>query len=210
MSSAALRNKFPISQEEILVHETTTHRLLWYSTFGGISSLSLRRSNSSMRWQFVDCHSTRLKLRQDLNFPREFIHPWGDNSSTATVLDSSWDKISISQEDLFIHKVTFHRLLRLLWYSIQDEKRSLFPKRIHSSTRWQHVDYHGTRLQEDTRFLFPKMNSSSIRRQLVDYYNTRPIKRQDLYFPRRNHHPRKLRPVDYYSTRLEQDKLSIS
>ena len=37
------RDKFPISQEDFLVHETTIDRLLRYSTFGGTSSLSLKK-----------------------------------------------------------------------------------------------------------------------------------------------------------------------
>ena len=140
MSSAALRNKFPTSKEEFFVHETTTCRLLRYSTFGGTSSLS----------------------------PRRIIHPWGDNSSTTTVLDSSWDKISISQEDLFIHEVTIRRLLR---YSTQAETRSLFPRRTYSSMRWQFVVYYGTRLKlrQDSSSIFQEdlfIHEVTIRRLL--------------------------------------------
>ena len=134
MSSAALRNKFPISQEEFLIHEMTTCRLLRYSTFGGTSSLS----------------------------PIRVIHPWDGNSSTTTILDSNWDKISISQEDLFNHEVTIRRLL---WYSTQAETRSLFPKRIYSSIRWHFIDCY-------------------------DCYGTRSKMRQDLYSPRGSIHPR--------------------
>ena len=151
MSSAALRNKFPTSKEEFLVHETTTCRLLRYSTFGGTSSLS----------------------------PRRIIHPWGDNSSTTTVLDSSWGKISISQEDLFIHEVTIRRLLR---YSTQAETRSLYPKMIYSSMRWQFVDYYSTRLKL----------------------------RQYLYFSRGFIHPRDENSSTTIVLDPSQDKTSIS
>ena len=169
MSSAALRNKFPISQEEFLIHEMTTCRLLRYSTQTETRSIFRKRIYSSVRWRFVDYYGTRLKLRQDLYFPRGFIHPWGDNSSTTTVLDSRWDKISTSQEDLVIHEVTTHQLLR---YSTQDETISLFSKRTYSSMRWQFVDYYDSRFWENTRLLIPKGNSSSIRRQLIDYHST--------------------------------------
>ena len=115
-------DKIYISQEDLFIREVTIRRLLWYSTQAETRSLFPKRIYSPMRWQFVDYYSTRFKLRQDHYFPRGFIHPWGDNSSTTTVLDSTWDKISISQEDLFIHEVTIHRLL---WYSTQAEARSL-------------------------------------------------------------------------------------
>ena len=68
-----------------------------------------------MRWHLVDYYGTRLKMRQDLYFRRGFIHPWGDNSSSATVLDSSWDKI-----------------------------RRLFSMRIYSSMRWHPIDYYSS------------------------------------------------------------------
>ena len=57
-----------------------------------------------MRWQFVDCYSTRLRMRQDLYFTRRLSHPWNDNSSTTIVLDQWKDKISISQEGITIHE----------------------------------------------------------------------------------------------------------
>ena len=147
----------------------TTCRLLRYSTQTETRSLFPKRIYSSMRWRFVDYYGTRLKLRQDLYFPRGFIHPWGDNSSTTTVLDSSWDKISISQEDLFIHEVTIRRLLQ---YSTQAETTSLFLKRIYSSTRWE----------------------------LIDYYGTRPKPRQDLHFLKGTIRPWDDKQIDYYST----------
>ena len=43
---------------------------------------------------------------------------------------------------------------RLLRYSTQDETRSLFPKRIYSSTRWQYVDYHVLNLWRDKISIF--------------------------------------------------------
>ena len=134
MSSAALRNKFPISQEEILVHEMTTCRLLRYSTQTETRSLFPKRIYSTMRWRFVDYYGTRHMKTQDFCFPRRISHPWDDNPSTTTVLDSSWDKISTSQEESFTHEVTTHRLLR---YSTQSETRSPFPRRNYQSTRQQ-------------------------------------------------------------------------
>ena len=49
--------KLPISQEELLVHETTIDRLLWYSM--GASSLFPKRNFSSMRRQLIDYYGTR-------------------------------------------------------------------------------------------------------------------------------------------------------
>ena len=51
------RDKFPISQEDFFVHETTIDRL--YTTFGGTNSLSPKRISSSMRWQLIDYFGTR-------------------------------------------------------------------------------------------------------------------------------------------------------
>ena len=51
---------------------------------------------------------------------------------------------------------------RLLWYSTQEETRSLFPKRNYSSLRWK----------------------------IVDYQDTRPMMRQDLYSLKGITHPR--------------------
>ena len=93
-------------------------------------SLFSKRIYSSLRRQFLDCHDNQLNLRQDLYSPRGFIHPRGDNSSTATVLDSRWDKISISQEDLFIHEMTTRRLPRTRPMKRQN---LYFPRRNHHS-----------------------------------------------------------------------------
>ena len=194
MSSTALRNKFPISQEELFIHEMTTRRLLWYSTHedtklllpkrnfssrdDNLSTTTIhdrrrdkfpisKKSNSSMRWQVVDYYGTRppegqVPYPQEEYFihemityrllrystsggtsslsPRRVIHPWDDILSTTTVLDSSWDKISISLEDLFIHEVTIRRLPWLLRYSTQDEtnlnspRGSIHPRDDNTST----------------------------------------------------------------------------
>ena len=171
-------DKISISQEDLFIHEETIPQLLRYSTKlrqdlhfpTGLShprgdnsstatvldstetrSLFSKRIYSSLRRQFLDCHDNQLNLRQDLYSPRGFIHPRGDNSSTATVLDSRWDKISTSQEDLAIHEVTIHRLLR---HSTQDETRSPLPKRTQSSMRWQFVNCYSTRhkLRQDLNF----------------------------------------------------------
>ena len=77
------RHKTSASQEELLIHETTTYRLLRYSTDGGISSLS----------------------------PRRVIHPWDDNLPTTMALDTWRHKTSASQEEFLIHETTIHRLL---------------------------------------------------------------------------------------------------
>ena len=53
------RDKFPISQEDFLVHETTIDRILRYSAFGGTSSLSPKRIFSSKRQQPIDYFGTR-------------------------------------------------------------------------------------------------------------------------------------------------------
>ena len=225
MSSAALRDKISISQEELFFHEdedpsTTTvldlrndkfpiskksnspmrwqlvdyygtwlklrqdlyfprgiiHAIRWqpidyYSTrpYEDTRLLITKRNFSSMRQQFVDYYGTRLKLRQDLYFPRGFIHPWGDNSSTTTVLDSSWDKISISQEDLFIHEVTIRRLLQ---YLTQAETIYLFLKRIYSSTRCELIDYYGTQSKPRQDLLFLKGTIRPWDDKQIDYYGT--------------------------------------
>ena len=101
-----LRDKFPISRKS-----NSSMRWQPVNYYEDTRLLFPKRIYSSMRWQFVDYYGTRLNLRQDLNFPRGFIHPWGDNSSTTMVLDSSWGKISITQEESFIHEVTTRRLL---------------------------------------------------------------------------------------------------
>ena len=134
-----------------------------------------------MRRQLVDFHGTRLNMRQDLYFPRGLSHPWGDNSSTATVLDSSRDKISTCQEDLVIHEVT---ICRLLWYSTQAETRSQSPKRTYSSMIWQLVDYYSTRPMKRQDLYFPRRNHHSRRQRLVDYYGTRtssPFSKKKLF-----------------------------
>jgi hypothetical protein len=159
------RDKSPISQEEILIHETTTRRLPQYSTFGGTSSLSSRRPIHP--WGDYSSTTTVLDLRmgQVPYLPRGNSRPWDDNRRLLRYSTFGWDKFPISQDNLVIHEVTIHWML---WHSTQAETRSLPPKRIYSSMRWQHVDYHDARLQEDTRLLIPKRNHLRRRRLVVD------------------------------------------
>ena len=181
MSSAALRDKFPISQEEFLVHEMTTCRLPWYSTKDETRSLVPKRNYSFMSWQPVDYYVTRSYEDTRLLFPkRNFL------SMRRKLVDyyGTWPK---KRQDLHLLKgVIIHP-----W-------------------RWRPVDYYDTRPYEDTRLLLPKRNFPSMRQQLVGYYGTRPMKRQDLYLPRGTIHPwdDNLSTTTVLDPR--QDKISIS
>ena len=126
MSSAALRDKISISQEELFFHEdedpsTTTVLDLRNDKFP-IS----KKSNSPMRWQLVDYYGTWLKLRQDLYFPRGIIHAirWQPNDYYCT--------------------------------RPYEDTRLLLPKRNFSSMRWQLIDYYGTRPKKRQDLYFPR------------------------------------------------------
>ena len=120
------QDKFPISQEDFLFHETTTDRLPRYSTFGWdkfpISQEDFLVHEMTIGWPLR--YST-LGGTSSLS-PRKVIHPGGNNSSTTTVLISIRDRISTSQKELFIHKVTTRRLLQYL--TLWRYKTSIFLK----------------------------------------------------------------------------------
>ena len=96
-----------------------------------------------MRWQLINCYGTRLKMRQYLYFPRGLSHLWGDNSSTATVLDSRWDKVSTFEKDLFILEMKRCRLLQVL--DLWRDKDLYSRSRNYHSRRQKLIDYYGTR-----------------------------------------------------------------
>ena len=72
------RDKFPISQEDSIVHETTIDRLHWYSTCGW-DKLPISQEDSTVHETTID------RLLRYSTF--------------------GWDKLPISQEDLHVHKI---------------------------------------------------------------------------------------------------------
>ena len=133
------RDMLPISQEDYLVHEVTNFRLLGTRSLDGTWSLFPKRNSLSMRRQIIDKFGTRssdgtsylspkkifssiktttnsatsilnLRTGQVPNLPRGLSHIRDNNQSTTTVFDPNRDKISNSQEELFIHEITTRRL----------------------------------------------------------------------------------------------------
>ena len=132
-----------------------------------------KRNFSSMRRQLVDYYGIRPMKRQDLYLPRGVIRTWDDNLSTTTVFDLWRDKISISQEELFIHGMTTCRLLR---YSTQDKTRSPFPKRNYSSMRWQTnwlLRYSKTQIKVTNDKLREKATTRSVVNSKKTYYTSK-------------------------------------
>ena len=128
---------------------------------------------------------------QDFYFLKGISHPWDNNLSATTVLDLWRDKISISQEELFIHVMTTRRILqystqdenkisisqeeliihemknrRLPRYSTQAETKSPSPKRSHHSfSKMKTCRLLQYSTNDETRSPFPKRIYSSTRWQ---------------------------------------------
>ena len=129
----------------------------------GTSYLSPKKIFSSIKTTTNSATSIlNLRTGQVPNLPRGLSHIRDNNQSTTTVFDPNRDKISNSQEELFIHEMTTRRLLQ---YSTYKETRALFSKK----ELQRPIDYHGTR----TIFPFPKEGTTPLQNdKQVDYYGT--------------------------------------
>ena len=125
MNYAALKNKRLISQEEFLVHETTTVDYYGTRPLEGQVPYLPRQITHPRDDNLLTTMVLGLMKMQDLYFQKGIPRPCDDSTSTTTVLDPKRDKISISQEELLIHEMKNHRLPR---YSTQAKTRSPFTK----------------------------------------------------------------------------------
>ena len=215
--------KLPISQEELLVHETTNHRLLRYSTFGwdklpiSQEKLLVHEATNHRLLRYSTVKWDKFPISQE----ELFVHE-ATNHRLLWYSTSGWDKLRISQKDLFVHETIIYRLLQysiLRWDQLPISQKGFFFSRpwdgnwsitsvldprmgqvpylqegLSHPKRWQFIDCYALDFQ------LLKMNPSSSRRQLADYHSTRPTNNLS-FFHKGTTRPQDDKKIDYYYTR---------
>ena len=162
------RDKFPIFQKDFLTHEVTIHRLLRYSTQDETRSLSPKKTYSSMRWQHIDYHDTRHQ--EDI----KFLIPKRNSSSTKWQPVDYHNTRPMKRYDLYFPRRNYHsrrQTNRQLRYSnnLLTSKEGTFRPRDA-----RQVDYYGTRRNNSRQPM-----TSFMKRQPADRPSTK--KKKVLY-----------------------------
>jgi hypothetical protein len=124
------RDKLPTSQEEFIIHETTTIDYIGARPSDGTRSLDPKRISSSMR------RIIRL-LRYSI---------------------PGWDKFPTSK-DLAIQEMTIHQLLRTRLREHRKEENNRLLQYSKQSLRFLQRNYSSTRRQPNQLLRYPKMQS---------------------------------------------------